>query len=281
MMINLRRDCCWLAPLFTAGCWLSNIIGLLLFWTIREEKREYKSNLSSILFISDIGGIHRTYFIILSSCTAGFYILTTILRHFRSQHWSSRHSGTAKERQIWWLSIASSFSAFVAAMSLVLLSVFDTFRHERIHVSFLILFVVGVSLSVLLQIIPVLYLTKDHDGEQLHPRRVAYVKLYLLVLAVPVVVLFMITYAICHGTVPEGDARCDRVVSTAAVCDWAVAFILAVFFIAYTFDFLKSSAGKLNGHRLDETGSPSAQIAGLHHLDEEDSVAMEEARRQV
>ncbi|CAD6983681.1 unnamed protein product, partial [Tilletia controversa] len=154
------------------------------------------------------------------------------------------------------------------------------FRHERIHVSFLILFVVGVSLSVLLQIIPVLYLTKDHDGEQLHPRRVAYVKLYLLVLAVPVVVLFMITYAICHGTVPEGDARCDRVVSTAAVCDWAVAFILAVFFIAYTFDFLKSSAGKLNGHRLDETGSPSAQIAGLHHLDEEDSVAMEEARRQ-
>ncbi|CAD6914982.1 unnamed protein product [Tilletia laevis] len=280
-MINLRRDCCGLAPLFTAGCWLSNIIGLLLFWTIREDQREYKDELSTIVFISDIGGIHRTYFIILSSCTAGFYILTTILRHFRSQHWSSRHSGTAKERQIWWLSIASSFSAFVAAMSLVLLSVFDTFHHRPVHVSFLILLVLNVSLSVLLQIIPVLYLTKDHDGEQLHLRRVAYVKLCLLVLAVPVVLLLTITFAICRGVVPEGDARCDRVVSTAAVCDWTIAVLLGSFFITYVFDFIHPSTRSSDRHRLGMSESTAAINMRPHHSDQEDKVATDEAGRQA
>ncbi|CAD6889482.1 unnamed protein product [Tilletia controversa] len=286
----------WLAPVITAGCWLANIIGLLVIWTVRDDKREYEREEASVVFISDVGAAHKTYFIILSSCTAAFYVLTTFLeRHLRHVR---RIPGSVKQKQTH-LDIASVVFACFGAASIVLLSVFDAFNYSRVHWSFALLFIATVAISVLLQTIQVISLSKDHDEREYHLRAVAWVKLSIFIAAIPVVLIFIITYGICQGSAPDGDAKCDRVVSTAAVCEWAVSFLLALFFLTYVFDFLPARASAKRG--LDETGTqiddatlaeasghgnkPYAPYAvakdmGPHHTDEEYNIAMEEARRE-
>ncbi|KAE8212130.1 hypothetical protein CF327_g4201 [Tilletia walkeri] len=285
----------WLAPVITTCCWLADIIGLLIFWTVRDNKREYEREEASVVFVSDVGAAHHTYFIILSSCTAAFYILTTLLeRHLRHVR---RIPGSVKQKQTH-LDIASVVFAIFGAISLILLSVFDAFNYGRVHWSFALLFIATVAISVLLQTIQVLSLAHDHDEQEFHLRKVAIIKAAIFVLAIPVVIIFVVCYGICQGSAPDGDAKCDRVVSTAAVCEWAVSFLLALFFFTYVFDFIPARVSAKKG--LDETGTqiddatlaeasghgdkPYAPYAvakdmGPHHSDAEYNVAMEQARR--
>ncbi|KAL9937095.1 hypothetical protein V8E36_004330 [Tilletia maclaganii] len=285
----------WLAPVITTGAWLANIIGLLVLWTTVDDKREYEREEASVVFISDVGAAHHTFFIVLCSVTAAFYMLTTLLeRHLRHQR---RIPGSIRSKQTK-TDIASVVCAIIGSLALIFLSIFDAFRYSRVHWSFTLLFIVFVALSVLLQSIQVFSLAKDHDEREYKLKRLAIIKLGIFALAAPVVAIFIITYAICQGEAPDGDIKCDKVVSTAAVCEWLVSFLLALFFATYIFDFIPARESALKG--LDETGraQDDATLAEAHgyggkpmsvagavkemgpnHTDEEYNIAMEQARR--
>ncbi|KAK0549686.1 hypothetical protein OC845_003024 [Tilletia horrida] len=287
----------WLAPVITTGCWLTNIIGLLVKWIYVDDKREYMRDEADVVFISDSGASHHAWFIIFSSLTAAFYILTTFLeRHLRHQR---RIPGSVKSKQTS-LDIASVVLACIGALALVFLSIFDAFNYSRVHWSFTLIFIVTVGFSVLFQSLQVLSLAHHHDDHKYHLRTVAWVKMSIFILAIPIILIFIITYGICKGQAEPGDSKCNKVVSTAAVCEWAVSFLLAIFFFTYVFDFIPARESAKQG--LDETGTqiddatlaeqhghlgtkPYAPYAvakdmGPNHTDAEYNQAMQQARQE-
>lgn len=108
---------------------ISDIVGLLGLWSADGFNR-YSDTHANIIFISHVGAEHRTFFIIFSSLSAAFYILTVFLeRHLRHQR---RIPGSIRKRQTY-LDIASVIFAIIGAAALVLLSVFDDINYSTVH----------------------------------------------------------------------------------------------------------------------------------------------------
>lgn len=80
-----------------------------------------------------------------------------------------------------------------------------------------VVFIVGVALSVLLQILQIFSLSKYHDRSLWHLRAAAWAKSIILIFAVVVVIIFVASYATCHGEAQPRDHRCQVVVSIAGV----------------------------------------------------------------
>lgn len=99
----------------------------------------------TIAYISDIGAQELKPLFIAGS------VVTVVLLDlaFFAERWL-RHRGrlvrnqSSGERVLVWLSI---FFAVVGAAGLILLSIFDTWRHKRLHDVFLLLFIGGYWLS--------------------------------------------------------------------------------------------------------------------------------------
>ncbi|PWN44657.1 hypothetical protein IE81DRAFT_320959 [Ceraceosorus guamensis] len=224
----------WLAPLITFAFWCTDIFGLLGLWGGRDNFEGYSNDQATVVFISDVGARHKTFFIIFSSLSAAFYILTTLIeRHLRHQR---RIPGSLRKRQTRY-DIVSVVFAVIGAAALVLLSVFDAVNYSNVHWSMTVVFVAGVAISVLFQTLQIFSLSKSHDDELWHLRAMAIVKSILLAVALVVLIVFVVTYGICSGDAREGDTRCNRIVSVAGVAEWTCAFILALFFLTYTADF--------------------------------------------
>lgn len=80
-----------------------------------------------------------------------------------------------------------------------------------------VVFIVGVALSVLMQILEIFSLSKSHDRHLTHLRAAAWGKSTILVFAIIVVIIFIATYATCRGSALPNDHRCQVVVSIAGV----------------------------------------------------------------
>lgn len=100
-----------------------------------------------------------------------------------------------------------------------------------------VVFVLGVAISVLLQILEIFSLSKSHESYLWHLKASAVVKAVILGLAVIVVIIFVGLYATCRGESRAPGDRCDKIVSGAGVCEWLMAFMLSFFFLTYTVDF--------------------------------------------
>jgi len=239
----------FLLPLITFSLWITDIVGLLGLWA-NDDFNEYQPTNANIVFISNVGAVHKTFFIIFSSLSAAFYIATTLTeRHLRH---ARRIPGSLRKRQTV-LDVCSLIFAFIGAAGLVLLAVFDANNYSNVHWSMTVVFVVGVGLSVLFQTLQIFSLSKSHDDELWHLRAMAIVKTCLLAFAVVVLIVFVSTYATCRGDADPGDTRCDRITSAAGVAEWVCAFVLAFFFLTYTVDFMP--ARKRANAGLSEEGS--------------------------
>lgn len=224
----------FVVPIVTFCLWITCIVGLLGLWRA-DGFPQYVPGNATVVFISDVGAEHKTFFIIFASLSAAFYMITTLLeRHLRHQRIIP---GSTRKRQ----TVLDSFSvafAIIGAIALILLSIFDDINYSRVHWSMTVVFVAGVAISVLLQTLQIFSLSKSHDDELYHLRAMAIVKSVILGIALCVLVAFIGTYAACDGDVQDGNSQCNRVVSAAGVCEWAMAFLLSFFFLTYVVDFL-------------------------------------------
>lgn len=99
----------------------SDIVGLIGLWKA-DGFSHYGNDNPDVVFISDVGAHHKTFFIIFSSLSAAFYILTTLVeRHLRHK---GRIPGSVKKRQTV-LDVFSVIFCIIGGAALVLLSVFD------------------------------------------------------------------------------------------------------------------------------------------------------------
>ncbi|EST07754.1 Frag1/DRAM/Sfk1 [Kalmanozyma brasiliensis GHG001] len=253
----------YILPVLTFASWTTAIVGLLALWA-RDMFRRYEGEEASVVFISDVGAAHRTFFIIFCALTAFFYISTTFAE--RALRHSRRIPGSIRKKQTV-LDICSVVCAIIGSAALVLLSVFDAFNHSRVHWSMTLIFVVFVGLSVLFQVLQVFSLA--HDYNRLKTLKIiAVIKILIWSLAIAGAVAFIILYGICRGNVNPGDGRCDRVVSAAAVCEWAIAFLLDIFFLTYLVDLFPAHKHAKLGLSEDGRVVENKQLAKEQGVDD-------------
>lgn len=247
----------YLFPILTFAAWTTAIVGLLVIWAVRDNFRQYEQEEASIVFISDVGASHKTFFIIFCCLTAAFYILTTLAeRHLRH---ARKIPGSIRKKQTI-LDICSVICAVIGSVALILLSIFDAFNHSRVHWSMTLIFVVFVALSVLFQVLQVFSLSHDYD-RLATLKLIGIIKAIILAVAIAGAIAFIICYGICRGDAFPGNNRCDRIVSAAAVCEWAIAFLLDIFFLTYLVDLWPAHRRAQMGLSEDGTMVENKQLA--------------------
>lgn len=247
----------YLLPIATFACWTTAIVGLLVIWAVRDRFVQYEASEASVVFISDVGASHKTFFIIFCCLTSAFYILTTLAeRHLRH---TRKIPGSVRKKQTI-LDICSVVCAVIGSAALILLSIFDAFHHSNVHWSMTLIFVVFVALSVLFQVLQVFSLSHDYD-RLATLKVIAIVKSLILGLAIAGAIAFVVCYGVCRGDAYPGNNRCDRIVSAAAVCEWAIAFLLDIFFLTYLVDLWPAHKRAQMGLSQDGTMVENKQLA--------------------
>ena len=120
---------------------------MLLHWIIDTHRRHYPSMQegASIAYISDIGAQKLKPLFIAGSTV----VVVTLDLSFFAERWL-RHRGRLVRNQSTGektLAILSIIFAVAGAAGLILLSIFDTYHHKKLHDGFLLLFIGGYWLS--------------------------------------------------------------------------------------------------------------------------------------
>lgn len=125
------------------------LLGMLLHWIIDTHRRYYPSmpEGTKIAFISDVGAQSLKPLFITGS------VLTTVFLDlsFLATRWL-RHSGRLAPNKSWGekvLDILTIVFGLIGTAGLILLSIFDTYRHNKLHDIFLLLFMGGYLISAI------------------------------------------------------------------------------------------------------------------------------------
>ncbi|EJD07165.1 uncharacterized protein FOMMEDRAFT_144900 [Fomitiporia mediterranea MF3/22] len=212
-------------PLAAAVMWFGTILALLVTW-LASGRPHYVSMDSdqTIAYISDVAAdILKPLFIVGCSITAvGFFLSLAVER------WA-RHEGrllpNMRRREKVMSSLAIVWS-FVGGAGLILLSIFDTKRHMRLHRVFLLIFVAGTAFSAIFTIIEFRWLDKTF-GYRFRKLRIAY--LFKAAYATVLIIL-----AIAFG------ALLDSKPNPGAVVEWTISFLFTLYLLSFWYDLRQS-----------------------------------------
>lgn len=129
--------------------WLGMLLGMLIWWIVDEHRARYASMEpgQTIAYISDVGATRLKPLFIAGCCITTVFLDLSFL----SDRWL-RHRGrlvpeiTVAQKV---LSALTIFWAIVGTAGLILLSIFDTLHHPKLHDIFLLLFMGGYVLSAI------------------------------------------------------------------------------------------------------------------------------------
>ena len=122
---------------------------MLLDWIVQENRRRYPSMSEgqSIAYISDIGADRLKPLFIAGACvTTVFLDLSFVAERWLRHNGRLVPNGSLGQKILAFLTIVF---AIVGTAGLILLSIFDTLRHNRLHDIFLLLFIAGYLLSAI------------------------------------------------------------------------------------------------------------------------------------
>lgn len=177
-----------------------------------------------IAYISDIGAFGlKPLFITGSVITVVFLDLA-----FISERWL-RHTGrlarnTHASQKI--LSVFSIIFAIAGSAGLILLSIFDTYHHPRLHDGFLLLFIAGYVISAI-------FICAEYQRLGIHYRnhRILRISFWCKLIFILIEVALAIAFAATNFT------NTDNV---AAVLEWTIAFIFTFYVLSFLLDLLPS-----------------------------------------
>ncbi|KAF1949602.1 hypothetical protein CC80DRAFT_428746 [Byssothecium circinans] len=235
----------WIVPLFSAFVWLAMLIAMLVTWSVQGQP--FYSSMSenqSIAYISDIGaqGL-KPLFITMSTVTVVSFDLAFIL-----ERWL-RHTGKLVPNTSIWQKIYSGISlvaAIAGAAGLILLSIFDTLRHNRLHNIFLAVFIGGYIVSAI-------FICWEYQRLGIHFRQHSVLRASFWVKLA--FILIEIALAVAFGV----SSRTHRY-NTAAVLEWVIAFIFFFYVLSFFIDFMPAVRSK--NHQSRETEMDMALAEG-------------------
>ena len=155
------------------------------------------------------------------------------------------------------------FWSFVGGVGLILLSIFDTKRHERLHRVFLLIFVLGVALSAIFTVIEVRFPVSLRDTiDKLKTQKFRWLNLdyqgvrslYASYVTKAILAFVLIILAIAFGSI------IDRQQDVAAVLEWTIAFGFTLYLLTFFWDLRHNSTDPKAQHNdyLTNFGSRSS-----------------------
>jgi len=220
-------------PVICALSWFGMVLGLLLWWLLPNNGERYVPSDADIVFLSDVGAAHQWLFILGCTLTAVFYVATLVLERWL-RHVDRIPSGFRSREKI--LDILTIICGAIGGIALIVLSCFKDTVHPTVHWICTVIFVLFVAFSCVFQTWEFFALQEDHPDRN-HLRRNSIIKVIVLTAAICVAIAFAALYAVCHGNGGnEATARCDKITSAAAVCEWTVSFLLAIYFATFVLD---------------------------------------------
>jgi len=235
----------WVYPIISGVVWLGTLLGLLIWWCVDADYAKYPSMgpTQTIAYISDVGA-QKLKPLFITGC-----VITTVFLDisFLSDRWL-RHKGrlvpntTITEKVLSGLTIVF---AIVGTAGLILLSIFDTLRHPRLHDVFLLLFIAGYILSAI-------FICWEYQrlGINYREHRVLRLSFWVKLTFILVELALIIAFGVCSRV----KAR-----NAAAILEWAISFIFTFYAISFVIDLYPAVRTKGPDKRFQKTGYvPSA-----------------------
>jgi hypothetical protein len=206
----------WVFPIVSAGTWLGMLLAMFIRWeVIGQPHYPSMDPKQHIAYISDVGAFGlKPLFISGSVVTTVFLDLA-----FISERWL-RHTGrlaqnTSKAQKI--LSAFSIIFAIAGSAGLILLSIFDTYHHPRLHDGFLLLFIGGYIISAI-------FTCAEYQRLGIHYRNHRIIRISFWV---KLAIVFVST-------------NFTKRYNVAAVFEWVVALVFTFYVLSFLLDLLPS-----------------------------------------
>jgi len=215
----------WLFPIISALMWLGMLLALFVDWEANGHPHlPSMEQGQTIAYISDTGAYSLKPLFI-----AGAVVTTIFLDlGFMAERWL-RHVGrlapnTSTTQKV--LSVLAIICAIAGSAGLILLSIFDTYRHPHLHDGFLLLFIAGYVLSAI-------FLCAEYQRLGIHYRshRILRVSFWAKLTFILVEVVLAIAFASTTFTSHQ---------NAAAVLEWVVALIFTFYILSFLLDLLPS-----------------------------------------
>ena len=195
--------------LIASMAWLGTIVTLFSLWAADGFTR-YQDNEGTIAYISTVGARHKTAFIVGAAVTGVFFVLTLI---FTKLSFDSETRRRFKRG----VSITSIIFGILGAISLLLLTIFDSVNHKTLHYVFTGLFLAFVLISAIFSTI--------YRFTRNEVNLAVYIRVLFISLVIPFAICFLVMSLINR---PAGQTELK---SVAASFEWTIA-ILFVFYLA-------------------------------------------------
>ncbi|OQE14222.1 hypothetical protein PENSTE_c037G09962 [Penicillium steckii] len=219
----------WVFPLISACMWVAMLIAMISVWA-REGEPIYSSmeDGQTIAYISDVGaqGL-KPLFITGSVITVVFLDLA-----FFSERWL-RHAGQLAPNKGKFdkaCAILSLFFAVAGAVGLILLSIFDTLRHPKMHDGFLVLFLVGYIISAILICAEYLWIGIFYRNQHRILLASFIIKLGFIIIEIGLAIGF----GICMNSSNKAKKN------PGAILEWVIAFVFTGYVLSFVIDLLPS-----------------------------------------
>ncbi|KAH8908461.1 hypothetical protein BR93DRAFT_925584 [Coniochaeta sp. PMI_546] len=243
----------WVFPIISGLVWLGTLLGLLIWWCVDADGAKYPSMepTQTIAYISDVGA-QKLKPLFITGC-----VITTIFLDisFLSDRWL-RHRGrlvpntTVIEKVFSGLTI---FFAVIGTAGLILLSIFDTLRHPKLHDIFLLLFIAGYVLSAV-------FICAEYQrlGTHYANHRVLRISFWIKLAFIIVEVILAIAFAACNF---------KKASNAAAVLEWAVAFIFSFYVFSFYVDLFPAVRTRHTGQGF-KSHDPAVRRAADQEMEE-------------
>ncbi|KAH8145560.1 uncharacterized protein LAJ45_10360 [Morchella importuna] len=205
----------WIFPLISAATWFGILWVLIIVWLAKGQPVYISmTGNQTIAYISDIGASYLKPLFVVGCCITSLFFFLSLCAMRRNQALVRR-----LEKGLDWASI---LAGAMGAVSLILLSVFDTARHPSLHRLFLLLFMLGVVLSALFTTLE--YRRLGNVFIERSFLKISYrIKQAIVVLEICLSIVF-------------GATMYKKKHNVAAIFEWLVAFIFTFYVLSFFFD---------------------------------------------
>jgi len=174
----------------------------------------------TIAYISDVGAQELKPLFVAGCCVT----TVSLILSFLSERWL-RHRGRLEKNTTTtekWLSGLAIVFGIIGSAGLILLSIFDTLRHPRLHDVFLLVFIAGYIISAI-------FICWEYQrlGIRFRNHRVLRISFWMKLFFILVEVVLAIAFI---------STNFKKAYNAAAVLEWAVAFIFTFYLLSFVVD---------------------------------------------
>ncbi|KAG1731647.1 Frag1/DRAM/Sfk1 family-domain-containing protein [Suillus paluster] len=246
-------------PLFTAFFWFATLLAMLLTWLI-SGRPQYVSQEGKVAYISDVGASFLKPLFIVSCCITGVGFVLSLVLERLLRHRGRLSPSMRKREHVF--EILAILGSFIGVLGLVLLSGFDTKNYVTAHRIFLLVFMLGVILSVIFSVLEYHWLVQSHPD--IYKLRRAYLAKFIIG---SILIVLAIAFGITLYYAPN----------VGGVIEWIIGFGFTIYLLTFAYDLrmakiMRQEEGsdmtersQISQGQSGNSSEPSSRVRGRMH----------------